>query len=72
LTAAVNNNNDNKSSGHWRQLKAVAEGDNGRMMGWGAVADDGGTALDQQQIMTLSSQAVNNDSNGWGYASCII
>jgi hypothetical protein len=31
--AAVNNNKDNKSSGHWQRLKAAAEGDGGRMMG---------------------------------------
>jgi hypothetical protein len=64
LTAAVDGNNDNKSSGHWRRLKAAAEGDGGRMMGGGATADDGGTAIDWRQTMTLLSQAVNNDSNG--------
>ena len=71
-TAVVEDNDDNESSGHWQWLKATAEGNGGRMMGGGAAVDDGGTAIDWRQTMTLSSQAVNNDSNRWGYALCKI
>ncbi len=62
----VDDNNDNESSGHWQWLKAVAEGGGGRMMEGGVAVDDGGMVIDWRQAMILSSQAVNNDCNGWG------
>ena len=53
-------------------MAAVDNNGGGSNSGGGAAADDGGTAIDRRQTMTLLSQAVNNDSNGWGYALCTI